>query len=856
LRGTDSGTVGKLGTREKDITLDIAKRLKERLKRQGYSHVVLTREEDVTVALNKRVELAHSSRADIFISIHLNYLPFKPINIIETYYFGPTSDAKTLKLAEQENAGSDYGLSDFKEMIEKIGETVKFQESRELAGSIQKHLFANSRRQNRNVRDFGVKRAPFVVLLGVVLLSVISHRWIARHFATVPPPWDQSLYLYMAFKYWNSLMEGGLPALVHSWLHLIVDRGTLFPLSTLASFLVFGPTLQAAYATNAIYLGVMLVAVYKTARWLGGGWRVGLLAAFICATTPAVINYSRDYLLDFPMAALITAALYTLLRSDLFRERRYCLGFGVWVGLALLAKPMAAAYLAPLALYPALVASALPERRRGLLGSLGLAGVGFALVAAPWYSANVGHALANLVSAGFGGGSVAYRDGGEGILTWNNVSYYPRFVLAYGLGFPYTILGLGLASRAGITTWRRGPRIGPQVWVSLARPTAIIVIWLLTMYVVLTVTPNKNFERYTVALLPALAVLAASWIHALPSVAWRTVVTIVALLMGLFNYWALTFGIAALPRDVQWHGMTVLSQEHYLNRWFPYHERWPLDDALAALASQVPAVRGTRATIYVLPNHGMVNALSLMARAEGKRYPFSFTSHDEKVFDRDRIKSFEFVITKTGADQGPGFANVGYEEARQAFAEVKPSFTLLQQLRLPDGSYLELFKRRSPALAMNPRPQHPTRIVYGGAIELLGYDFERIPENVDRYAITYYWKCVGPIGADYSVFVHLARTDDARVVAWQDHRLLEGAYPASRWRPGEIFSEQYHLRLEKGVYQLRIGLYRPAMRTGDPRSVLPVTASAPAIPIEGGSAALVGVVDANPVAAVEKTSGR
>ncbi|MEK7281334.1 MAG: N-acetylmuramoyl-L-alanine amidase, partial [Chloroflexota bacterium] len=90
--GADSGTVGKLGTREKDITLDIAKRLKERLKRQGYSHVVLTREEDVTVPLNKRVELAHSSRADIFISIHLNYLPFKPINIIETYYFGPSSD--------------------------------------------------------------------------------------------------------------------------------------------------------------------------------------------------------------------------------------------------------------------------------------------------------------------------------------------------------------------------------------------------------------------------------------------------------------------------------------------------------------------------------------------------------------------------------------------------------------------------------------------------------------------------------------------------------------------------------------------------------------------------------------------
>ena len=171
--GTDPGTVGKMGTREKDITLDLAKRLRERLQKQGY-HVLLTREEDATLPLNKRVEMANSGKADLFISLHLNYLPAKPINIVETYYFGPPSDAKTLKLAEQENAGSRYALSDFKEVIEKIGETVKLQESRELAASIQKHLFLNSVKQNGNIHDFGVKRAPFVVLLGVSMPAVLA----------------------------------------------------------------------------------------------------------------------------------------------------------------------------------------------------------------------------------------------------------------------------------------------------------------------------------------------------------------------------------------------------------------------------------------------------------------------------------------------------------------------------------------------------------------------------------------------------------------------------------------------------------------------------------------------------------
>ena len=172
--GSDSGTTGTMGTKEKDITLDIAKKLRERLRKYGRYNILITREQDTTLPLNQRVELARSSRADLFISIHLNYLPSRPINIIETYYFGPSDDDKTLRLAEQENAGSQYGLSDFKEIIEKIGETLKLQESKEFAASIQKNLFLNSKKQNANVYNFGVKRAPFIVLLGVDVPAVLA----------------------------------------------------------------------------------------------------------------------------------------------------------------------------------------------------------------------------------------------------------------------------------------------------------------------------------------------------------------------------------------------------------------------------------------------------------------------------------------------------------------------------------------------------------------------------------------------------------------------------------------------------------------------------------------------------------
>jgi N-acetylmuramoyl-L-alanine amidase len=170
--GTDPGTSGKIGTKEKDVALDIAKRLKARLERYNYE-VIMTREEDKTVSLQKRVELASSSMADLFISIHLNYLPARPTNIIETYYFGLSSDEDVLKLAEKENADSPYSLGEFKKVLEKVNNTMKSEESYKLADSIQRSLFSNIKKHDRGVMDFGTKKAPFVVLLGVEMPSVL-----------------------------------------------------------------------------------------------------------------------------------------------------------------------------------------------------------------------------------------------------------------------------------------------------------------------------------------------------------------------------------------------------------------------------------------------------------------------------------------------------------------------------------------------------------------------------------------------------------------------------------------------------------------------------------------------------------
>lgn len=172
--GEDPGASGKSGTMEKTITLDIARRLKNRLENHKKYKVLMTRTRDVTVSLEERIEFANKHQGDLFISIHVNYIPSKPINIIETYYFGMTKNRKEIQLAVKENQTSQYSHNDFEEILKNIQNTIKTQESNVLASAIQQSLFRNINKQYKETVDYGIKSAPFIVLLGVEVPSVLT----------------------------------------------------------------------------------------------------------------------------------------------------------------------------------------------------------------------------------------------------------------------------------------------------------------------------------------------------------------------------------------------------------------------------------------------------------------------------------------------------------------------------------------------------------------------------------------------------------------------------------------------------------------------------------------------------------
>ena len=172
--GRDPGAIGPSGLKEKDLTLDIAKRLRDRLEKHWNHRIILTRDRDVNVPLKRRVEFANENGADLLISIHVNYIPVEPAMVIETYFFGAQADEEEMRIAEKENQGSEYVMAEFRAMIEKISNNFKQQESRSLALCIQESLFRSIRNKNVRTANRGIKSAPFVILLGADMPSVLT----------------------------------------------------------------------------------------------------------------------------------------------------------------------------------------------------------------------------------------------------------------------------------------------------------------------------------------------------------------------------------------------------------------------------------------------------------------------------------------------------------------------------------------------------------------------------------------------------------------------------------------------------------------------------------------------------------
>jgi N-acetylmuramoyl-L-alanine amidase len=172
--GADEGTVGRRGLMEKELVLDVARRVGKLIEDRMGSEVIYTRSDDTFIPLHARTEVANEKKADLFLSIHANSSPHPKIGGIEVYYLNFTRSSDALDVAARENASSEKSVFELKDLIQSITLHEKIEESREFASKVQGSLQTFETRYNAAAKNRGIKKAPFVVLIGASMPSVLA----------------------------------------------------------------------------------------------------------------------------------------------------------------------------------------------------------------------------------------------------------------------------------------------------------------------------------------------------------------------------------------------------------------------------------------------------------------------------------------------------------------------------------------------------------------------------------------------------------------------------------------------------------------------------------------------------------
>ncbi len=198
--GKDPGTYLNGEVEEKDLVLNFAKVLSQKIKEKIGCEVVLTRDKDLFVPLERRTALANTQKADIFISLHINAHKQADVNGLETYFLNMATDERAVMVAARENATSEKNISDLQKILNDLMLNTKISESSKLAHEVQKGMLREVRKKYDKVKDLGVKQAPFYVLIGAEMPAIL----VETGFITNPTERKRLL----SKPYLESLSEG------------------------------------------------------------------------------------------------------------------------------------------------------------------------------------------------------------------------------------------------------------------------------------------------------------------------------------------------------------------------------------------------------------------------------------------------------------------------------------------------------------------------------------------------------------------------------------------------------------------------------------------------------------------------
>lgn len=353
-------------------------------------------------------------------------------------------------------------------------------------------------------------RWTLAVAVGLLLLIAVNLWWVLTYREGFPLNVDEAGYTSIALGDWLGFHNGGL----HGWWSSFQSQtpnAPLLPLITSALMIVKVGVMDG-FVVLIGFFGLLVMAAYGIGERLAGP-RLGALGALAVGTSEGAILFSREYIFALPTAALMSCAVYALLRSERMRQRRWVIACGVAVGLMVLARTMAVAFL-PGLLVAALIGMLAVERddlRRRFL-NLGLAAVAAVLVAGTWYFNNAKPVWEYLTSFGYGKQS-SYYGANHSVVSWGRFRAVAETVVHDDLLVPMCALVLvGLIALLVVAARRvaaAGDRRSELLRLAASGPFAVGFVFAAGFAALMTSrNGGSGFSLPLSLLLPPLAVLA------------------------------------------------------------------------------------------------------------------------------------------------------------------------------------------------------------------------------------------------------------------------------------------------------------------------------------------------------------
>ena len=498
--------------------------------------------------------------------------------------------------------------------------------------------------------DSGRLRDTLLLAAVVVTVTALNVWWRTRE--TRPPHWDMGHHLANSLEYLQGFsLSHPLP---------FIDAYNYFPPLVYwvadAFYAALGnEAMWVAILSNVVWLAMLVFATYGIGRTLWNA-RVGLLSVAFVLASPLVVTASKEYMLDVPLTAVSALGLYLLIRAKAFSSRRYSLLFGLACGLGLLVKWTLPLVLGLPVLHAAAGALAEARQRRrfdGLLNLACAAALTFA-VAGTWYVHNAAHIAGSLTYDSGGRGAV---EGDPPIASLESVLSYAWDLLnwqLYLVPFAFAVAGVVFCVA------KRG----------MAARNVYPILAIVGTYVLFTLVRNKD-PRFTMPLIPPLAVVATSWLEYVSAKlrAWAAVTLVT---YAAVAFLAISFGTALLPKQVELSlpatsfgpdTLTLFGQHGYLIG-APTSENWHQADPFTT-----------------------------MARYPESQRRFAFRGPDTIWFNKHGLSYYALRddATWTSFKRGRFLIARGREPATPS------GFTRLDRWRLPDGGTLALYVRTAGA---------------------------------------------------------------------------------------------------------------------------------------------------------------